>query len=126
MGIWFFVIFKGDHDTLVDITEELCKRSEKKNSLIVRFYMHMEDIKTGRFMMFPIHRLEFVLEMEWRKCDSNKNRYYAAMQNVFYVEGQKKIVWKYLFDLKGCKDDKLLTLDGEKIEVIWSKLYSLP
>eukprot|EP00954_Amorphochlora_amoebiformis_P009311 724785-Amorphochlora_amoeboformis.AAC.1 len=41
------------------------------------------------------------------------------MTNVFYVKGKKgrKVIWKYQFDLKGCRDDKLLRINGRKITV---------
>mmetsp|Transcript_26134 Transcript_26134/g.36192 ORF Transcript_26134/g.36192 Transcript_26134/m.36192 type:complete len:142 (+) Transcript_26134:482-907(+) len=48
------------------------------------------------------------------------------MQNVFHHGKGRKISWKYLFDLKGCQDDKLLQENGESIPEVhlrWFKFY---
>jgi len=89
---------QGDHESLLEMTDSLCKRILEKRSFLVRFYLHFCDITSGR--------------------------YYAAMNNVFHAEGIKeKIVWKYLFDLKGSRDDKLITEDGKRIHEVHRRWY---
>uniref|UniRef100_A0A7S2X5X5 PIPK domain-containing protein n=1 Tax=Lotharella oceanica TaxID=641309 RepID=A0A7S2X5X5_9EUKA len=88
---------QGDHDSLVEMTEALCNRLTEKRSLLIRFFLH-----------FGKH-----------------GRYFVAMSNVFYTPGQNPelIFWKYSFDLKGCRDDKLMKEDNEKIPEIHKRFY---
>ncbi len=88
----------GDHAVLLAMSASLCQRI-LQGSLLVRFFMHFE---------------------------TPSRRYYGVMANALHIRGVKDqscVRWKLVFDLKGCRDDKLLSRNGERIREVHKRWY---
>lgn len=86
---------KGDHASLLEVAEPYVEYVTSNTSLLSRFYLHYQDIES--------------------------QRKFVVMQNLLSYSGE----FREKYDLKGCADDKSLTLDGQKVHAIHKRCWHL-
>eukprot|EP00746_Dinoflagellata_sp_MGD_P019570 gnl/MRDRNA2_/MRDRNA2_145495_c0_seq1.p1 gnl/MRDRNA2_/MRDRNA2_145495_c0~~gnl/MRDRNA2_/MRDRNA2_145495_c0_seq1.p1 ORF type:complete len:335 (-),score=63.64 gnl/MRDRNA2_/MRDRNA2_145495_c0_seq1:119-1123(-) len=86
---------KGDHKSLMEVTESYVQHVLDGDTLLATFYVHFLDIQT--------------------------DRKFVAMKNLLDYKG--KYVGR--FDLKGCADDKALEVNSTKIPSVHKRIWKL-
>lgn len=107
----------GDHVTLMKHTKALLEVMLSGNTLMVKFYAH-----------FKCEGKIFAGEIRFRSrfC---RHISASAMENCLPFG----VAWKLLFDLKGCRDDKTMMIDGKRVRkwnwqqtLTAAKIYKVP